>query len=89
LHTCVYPSTGTIQLVHDITKNELDAAVPSCGRFGPNTAWYCRNLLTYNVLSSLKSLALPPALSAAADALAGLITARARLALVAKALPAG
>jgi hypothetical protein len=26
--------------VHDITKNELDAAVPPCGRFGANVAWY-------------------------------------------------
>lgn len=76
------------------------------------------SLLTYNVLSALKSLALPPALStarpkrlrftvftlagrlvahagrlrvrvaAAAERLAGLIAARARLALLAQTLPA-
>ncbi len=60
-----WEKAGTIELVHDITKNELGAAVPPCGRFGANAAWYRLNLLTYNVLSALKSLALPPALSAA------------------------
>lgn len=114
-----WQKAGTIELVHDITKNELGAAVPPCGRFGANAAWYRLSLLTYNVLSALKSLALPPALSAArpkrlrfalftlagrlvthagqlvlrvstaAEALAGLIAARTRLALVAQALPAG
>jgi len=104
--------------VHDITKNELGAAVPPCGRFGANAAWYRLSLLTYNVLSALKSLALPSALSAArpkrlrfavftlagrivshagrlhvrvgaaAERLAGLLAARARLALLAQALPA-
>jgi hypothetical protein len=114
-----WQKAGTIELVHAITKNELGAAVPPCGRFGANAAWYRLSLLTYNVLSALKSLALPPALSAArpkrlrfalftlagrlvthagqlvlrvsaaAEALAGLIAARTRLALVAQALPAG
>ena len=114
-----WQKAGTIELVHDITKNELGAAVPPCGRFGANAAWYRLSLLTYNVLSALKSLALPPALStarpkrlrftlftlagrlvtharqlvlrvsAAAERLAGLIAARARLARVAQALPAG
>jgi hypothetical protein len=114
-----WQKAGTIELVHDITKNELGAAVPPCGRFGANAAWYRLSLLTYNVLSALKSLALPPALSTArpkrlrftlftlagrlvtharqlvlrvseaAERLAGLITARARLARVAQALPAG
>src|SRR5512139_2921360 len=58
-----WQKAGTIELVHDITKNELGAAVPPCGRFGANAAWYRLSLLTYNVLSALKSLALPPALS--------------------------
>ena len=114
-----WQKAGTIELVHDITKNELGAAVPPCGRFGANAAWYRLSLLTYNVLSALKSLALPPALSTArpkrlrftvftlagrlvshagqlrlrvsraAEALAGLIVARTRLALVAQTLPAG
>jgi hypothetical protein len=114
-----WQKAGTIELVHDITKNELGAAVPPCGRFGANAAWYRLSLLTSNVLSALKSLALPPALStarpkrlrftvftlagrlvshagqlwlrlsAAAERLAGLIAARARLALLAQARPAG
>ena len=60
-----WEKAGTIELVHDITKNELGAAVPPCGRFGANAAWYRLSLLTYNVLSALKSLALPSSLSAA------------------------
>jgi hypothetical protein len=60
-----WQKAGTIELVHDVTKNELGAAVPPCGRFGANAAWYRLSLLTYNVLSALKSLALPAALSAA------------------------
>jgi hypothetical protein len=60
-----WQKAGTIELVHDITKNELGAAVPPCGRFGANATWYRLSLLTYNVLSALKSLALPPALSSA------------------------
>ena len=60
-----WQKAGTIELVHDVTKKELGAAVPPCGRFGANAAWYRLSLLTYNVLSALKSLALPAALSAA------------------------
>jgi DDE family transposase len=60
-----WQKAGTIELVHAITKNELGAAVPPCGRFGANAAWYRLSLFTYNLLSALKSLALPPALSTA------------------------
>ena len=60
-----WQKAGTIELVHDVTKNELGAAVPPCGRFGANAAWYRLSLLTYNVLSALKSLALPAHLGAA------------------------
>jgi len=60
-----WQKAGTIELMHDVTKNELGAAVPPCGRFGANAAWYRLSLLTYNVLSALKSLALPAPLSAA------------------------
>jgi Transposase DDE domain group 1 len=60
-----WQKAGTIELVHDVTKNELGAAGPPCGRFGANAAWYRLSLLTYNVLSALKSLALPAPLSAA------------------------
>jgi hypothetical protein len=60
-----WQKAGTIELVHDVTKNELGAAGPPCGRFGANAAWYRLSLLTYNVLSAMKSLALPAPLSAA------------------------
>jgi hypothetical protein len=81
-----WQKAGTIELVHDITKNELGAAVPPCGRFGANAAWYRLSLFTYNVLSALKSLALPAALSAARPkrlrfavfTLAGRLVSRAR-----------
>jgi len=103
---------GTIELVHDVTKNEIAAAVPPCGRFGANAAWYRLSLLTYNVLSAMKWLALPPSMETArpkrmrfslfsiagrilshagqlvlrigrqAEALAGLIAARLRIAKV-------
>jgi hypothetical protein len=55
-------TAGTIELVHDVTKNELGVRrrrIPPCGRFGANAPWYRLSLLTYNVLSALKSLALP------------------------------
>ena len=63
-----WQKAGTIELVHDVTKNELGAAVPPCpppADLGANAAWYRLSLLTYNVLSALKSLALPASLSAA------------------------
>ena len=60
-----WQKAGTLELVHDVTKNELGAAGPPCGRFGANAAWYRLSLLTTNVLSALKSLALPAHLSAA------------------------
>ena len=60
-----WQKAGTIEQVHDVTKNELGAATPPCGKFGANAAWYRLSLLTYNVLSALKSLGLPPHLSTA------------------------
>lgn len=60
-----YERAGTIELVHDVTKNELGAAVPPCGRFGANAAWYRLSLITYNILSAMKSLALPVELHSA------------------------
>ena len=50
---------GTIEHLHDVTKNELGGGVLPCGRFGANAAWYRLSLLTYNVLSAMKSIALP------------------------------
>lgn len=58
-----WQKAGTIELVHDVSKNELAAKVPPCGRFGANAAWFRLSLLTYNVLSAMKSLALPSELS--------------------------
>jgi hypothetical protein len=50
---------GTIEMVHDILKNELAAGVLPCGRFGANAAWLRLAVITHNVLTSLKRLALP------------------------------
>jgi hypothetical protein len=107
-----WQKAGTIEAVHDVTKNEMGAAVPPCGRFGANAAWYRLSLLTYNVLSAMKWLALPPSMETArpkrmrfslfsiagriashagklvlrigreAEALAGIISARMRIAAV-------
>lgn len=101
---------GTIELMHDVSKNELGARVPPSGKFGANAAWYRLSLLTLNILMAMKLHALPPALKKArpkklrfvlftlagkiswhaeklivyvgerAERLAGLITARAKLA---------
>lgn len=60
-----WQKAGTIELVHDVTKNELGAAVPPCGRFGANAAWYRLSLFTYNVLSAMKALVLPAPLATA------------------------
>ena len=50
---------GTIEAAHDVLKNELAAGVLPCGRFGANAAWLRMAVLTYNVLTALKRLALP------------------------------
>jgi len=60
-----WEKAGTIEHLHQVTKNDLAAATMPCGRFGANAAWYRLNLLAYNVLSAMKSLALPPTLSSA------------------------
>jgi len=60
-----WEKAGTIERVHDVTKNDLAAAVPPCGRFGANAAWYRMSLLTYNILSAMKWLALPPSMETA------------------------
>jgi hypothetical protein len=60
-----WQKAGTIEHVHDVTKNELGARVLPCGRFGANAAWYRLSMLTHNVLSAMKSLALPGALGSA------------------------
>lgn len=49
----------TIEAVHDVRKNELAAGVLPCGRFGATAAWLRLAVLTHNVLTALKRLALP------------------------------
>lgn len=51
---------GSIEAVHDVLKNELAAGVMPCGRFGANAAWLRLAVLTYNVLTALKRVALKP-----------------------------
>jgi hypothetical protein len=58
-----YQKAGHIEVVHDVVKNELGGGVLPCGAFGANAAWFRLCLLTYDLLSAMKTLALPPALS--------------------------
>lgn len=53
---------GSIEAVHEVIKNELAGGVMPCGRFGANAAWLRLSVLTHNVLTALKRLALPPEL---------------------------
>jgi hypothetical protein len=53
---------GTIEAVHDVIKNELGAGVMPCGRFGANAAWLRLAVISHNILTALKRLALPPEL---------------------------
>ncbi|MBM4364403.1 MAG: hypothetical protein FJ104_17125 [Deltaproteobacteria bacterium] len=41
-----WQKAGTIEHIHDVTKNELGAGTPQCGRFGANAAWYRLALFT-------------------------------------------
>lgn len=65
LLTWHWQKAGTIEHVHDVIKNELGGATPPCGRFGANAAWFRFARLTYNVLSAMKQLALPPSMETA------------------------
>ena len=56
---------GTVEHVHHVLKNELAAEALPSGKFGANAAWFRLNVLTYNLLSALKRLALPGDLSEA------------------------
>lgn len=60
-----WEKAGTIEHVHDVTKNELGVGTPPCGRFGANAAWFRIGMLAYNVLSAMKQLALPPSMETA------------------------
>jgi len=53
---------GSIEAVHDVLKNELGGGVLPSKRFGVDAAWFRLAVLTHNVLSGLKRLALPPEL---------------------------
>jgi hypothetical protein len=55
-----WQKAGTIEHVHDVVKNELGGGKFPSGRFGANAAWFRFVLLTYNLLSAMKQLALPP-----------------------------
>lgn len=50
---------GTVEPAHDVLKNELGGAVLPSYRFGANAAWWQLVVLTHNLLSALKRLALP------------------------------
>jgi hypothetical protein len=45
--------------MHDALKDDLAAGVMPCGRFGANAAWLRLAVMTHNVLTTLKRLALP------------------------------
>ena len=51
---------GSIEALHDVLKNELAAGVMPCGRFGANAAWVRLAVVTHNVLTGLKRIALKP-----------------------------
>ncbi len=54
---------GTVEHAHHVLKNELAAEALPSRKFGANAAWFRLNVLTYNLLSALKRLALPGDLS--------------------------
>ena len=50
---------GTIELVHDIIKNDLAGGVLPSKYFGANGAWLRLAVISHNVLTAMKRLALP------------------------------
>jgi hypothetical protein len=50
---------GTIEGVHDVLKNELAAGVMPSKYFGANAAWLRMAVISHNVMTALKRLALP------------------------------
>jgi hypothetical protein len=48
---------GTVEHAHHVLKNELAAAALPSGKFDANAAWFRLNVLTYNLLTALKRLA--------------------------------
>jgi len=51
---------GSIEALHHALKNELAAGVMPCARFGANAAWLRLAVITHNVLTGLKRIALKP-----------------------------
>lgn len=50
---------GSVECAHDVLKNELGGGVMPSQRFGANAAWWQIAVLTANLLSALKKIALP------------------------------
>jgi len=50
---------GTVEPAHDVLKNELGGGVLPCKRFGANAAWWQIAILTANLITALKLIALP------------------------------
>ncbi|MGO8793931.1 MAG: transposase [Candidatus Sulfotelmatobacter sp.] len=50
---------GTIELVHDVIKNDWGGIVLPSQYFGANAAWLRLAVIAHNVLQALKRLALP------------------------------
>lgn len=50
---------GMIEHVHDVVGNDLAGGVISSKRFGAKAAWFRANAILYNLLSTLRRLALP------------------------------
>ena len=51
---------GTIEIVNDVVKNELAGGVLPCGRFGANAAWFRLAVISHNIMTALKRLAMKP-----------------------------
>jgi len=51
---------GSIEALHHTLKNELAAGGMPCARFGANAAWLRLTVITHNVLTGLKRVALKP-----------------------------
>jgi len=55
-----WKKAGTIEHLHDDSKNGYAGGTMPCGEFGANAAWYRIALLTYNACSVLRHRGLPP-----------------------------
>lgn len=55
-----WKKAGTIEHLHDDSKNGYAGGTMPCGEFGANAAWYRIALLTYNVCSVMRHQGLPP-----------------------------